>query len=73
MLIGGTAVALVGLGLLLSGHKEIGGLLTLLGLAVEIGGAWVHDRGHRRRGEQPHALWGPGDRHRPARLPRRRP
>ena len=72
MLLGGAAVAFVGVGLLMSGHKAVGGLLAALGLAVEVGGAWVHDLGHRRRGEQPHAMWGPGDRNRPARSPRRR-
>jgi len=46
-------------------------LLALAGLALEIAGMGVHDRGHRRRGEVPHALWGLDDRNRPRWLARR--
>jgi hypothetical protein len=28
------------------------------GVAVEVGGMWLHDWNHRRHGEEPHALWG---------------
>lgn len=46
-------------------------VLALAGLAVGLTGPALHDRGHRRRGEPPHAMWGAGDRNRPDRLPRR--
>lgn len=46
--------------------------LAVGGLALELAGMAVHDRGHRQRGERPHALRGLDDRHRPGWLPRRR-
>jgi hypothetical protein len=72
MLLGGAVIGLVGVALLISGRMALGVLIGVIGFVVEVGGAWIHDLGHRRRGEQPHALWGARDRNRPSRMPPRR-
>ena len=72
MLIGGGALALTGVALALTGRQALGLALVVVGFVIEIGGAWVHDLGHRRRCEVTHAMWGTDDRNRPAWLPSRR-
>ena len=59
-------VTYVGLAVLVSGEHRFVGLLVL------VGGLWslvaapvVHDRLHRERGEDSHALWGRGERWKP--------
>lgn len=80
MIVAGAAAGLTGVALWTWSAATEGGpfdgngwwlLLALAGLVLEIAGMGVHDRGHRRRGELPHALWGLDDRNRPDRLPRR--
>jgi hypothetical protein len=80
MIVAGAAAGLTGVALRTRSAVAEGGpldgntwflLLALAGLGLEMAGFWVHDRGHRRRGEIPHALWGLDDRNRPAWLPRR--
>lgn len=65
MLIGGAILAVVGATVFLLGPRPIGVVVFVLGFLVEVSGALVHDRLHRRRGEQPHAMWGEADRNRP--------
>lgn len=72
MILGGAVVGVAGGIVILTGRLGPGALLALLGVAVQLAGAWVHDREHRRRGEPPHTLWGPEDRFRPTWLPGRR-
>ncbi|MDF8263535.1 hypothetical protein [Luteipulveratus flavus] len=64
MLTGG-ALDLVGgvLGIAVSGAWLA---VCVVGLALFFGAFVLHDRGHRRRGEPPHAMWGPSDAKRPA-------
>lgn len=80
MIVAGAAAALTGVVLWTWSAVAEGGpfdgngwllLLALAGLVLELAGMGVHDRGHRRRGETPHALWGLEDRNRPDWLPRR--
>lgn len=61
----GCMLVVVGIVGMLWWSRWLSGLVMLSGLAVEIGGMWLHDWSHRRRGETPHALWGIGDRSRP--------
>lgn len=68
MLVGGTAL---GLGALVTARwrNGRGGLfdepvflvLAVCGLGIVLAGAWVHDEGHRRLGEVPHAFFGHRD------------
>ncbi len=80
LIVAGAGVGLTGIALWVRSAVAEGGpfdgrvaflLLALAGLALEMAGFWVHDRGHRRRGEIPHALWGLDDRNRPDWIPRR--
>jgi hypothetical protein len=71
-MLGGAAVAVAGVVLMLQERWAVGVPLGLVGIAIELSGAWVHDLGHRRRGEVPHAMWGEADRNRPSWWPRRR-
>lgn len=51
LFVGGGTMALVGVGMFLISPHLAGLLVAVLGLAGELSGAWVHDRGHPRRGE----------------------
>lgn len=62
MLVSGAVIGLVSVTLWVHSAVTQGGpfdgragflLLAVAGLALEFAGAWVHDRGHRRRGESP--------------------
>ncbi len=62
----GLLVAYVGLAVSISGRDRIAGCLVLvLGLWWMLAAPVVHDRAHRERGEESHALWGRQDRRRP--------
>jgi hypothetical protein len=65
LVLGGAALAVVGLVLWIRAHSGLGIAVIAVGLAVELGGAWHHDWLHRRHGEQPHAVWGRDDHNRP--------
>ena len=65
LMLGGAATAIAGLISMVALGKW-GLLIAVLGLVVEIGGAWQHDWMHKRRGEQQHALWGRDNRNRPS-------
>ena len=59
-------VAYVGLAVFISGQNRFaGGLVLLLGLWWTGSAPVVHDRLHRERGEEPHAVWGRGGRRKP--------
>lgn len=60
----GLALALGGL-LLLARGAVAGAALLAVGVVVEFTGFHLHDNSHRRRGEEPHAMWGKGDRNKP--------
>ncbi len=65
-------VAYVGLAVFISGRNRFaGGLVLLLGLWWMVSAPVVHDRLHRERGEESHALWGRGDRRKPPWWPTR--
>lgn len=65
----GLALALGGLLWLERGAVD-GAALLVVGLVVEFTGPYLHDNAHRRRGEEPHAMWGKGDRNKPGWLKR---
>ncbi len=71
----GVLVGYVGLAVSVSGHtphdRFIGSLVLVLGLWLMLSAPVVHDRVHRERGEDSHALWGRNDRWKP-RWPRLR-
>jgi hypothetical protein len=59
-------VAYVGLALTISGENRFAGVLVLvLGVWSMVAAPVVHDRLHRERGEQSHAVWGRDDRRKP--------
>jgi hypothetical protein len=64
LMFGGAGLAFFGLLMTLVWGAR-GWAIVAVGFAIEVGGAWHHDWMHRRRGEQPHAMWGRGDRLRP--------
>ena len=65
-------VAYVGLAVLISGRNRFaGGLVLLLGLWWMMSAPVVHDRLHRERGEDSHAVWGRADRRKPPWWPTR--
>ena len=65
-------VAYVGLAVFISGRDQLaGGLVLLLGLWWMVSAPHVHDRLHRERGEDSHAVWGRGDRRKPPWWPTR--
>lgn len=62
----GLLVVYVGLAVFLSGRDRSAGFLVLvLGLWLTLSAPVVHDRVHRERGEESHALWGRNDRRKP--------
>jgi membrane protein YdbS with pleckstrin-like domain len=62
----GLLVAYVGLAVSISGQDRSAGLLVLVvGLWLMFSAPTVHDRVHRERGEDSHAVWGRGDRRKP--------
>lgn len=61
MMLTGLALVFVGLFLLVQG-AAVGGVLVLVGFVIEFTGPYLHDRTHRLRGEEPHAMWGEGNR-----------
>jgi fatty acid desaturase len=40
--------------------------LLLVDFVLAVAAAVLHDRAHRRHGEQPHAMWGLDDRNKPS-------
>ena len=63
----------LGLGGLIFGlvrDSAVGFALCAVGLVLEFTGPAIHDRAHRRHGEEPHAMWGKGDRNKPGWLRR---
>jgi hypothetical protein len=59
-------VAYVGLAVFVSGHHRfMGGFVLVLGVWSMRSAPIVHDRLHRERGEESHALWGRDDRRKP--------
>jgi hypothetical protein len=62
----GLLVAYVGLAVSISGQDRFVGVLVLvLGLWSMLSAPVVHDRVHRERGEESHAVWGRADRRKP--------
>jgi hypothetical protein len=62
----GLLVVYIGLAVFISGTDHFAGVLVLiLGLWLMVYVPIVHDRVHRERGEESHALWGRGDRRKP--------
>ena len=62
----GLIVAYVGLAVFISGRDRFaGGLVLVLALWWVVSAPIVHDRVHRDRGEESHAVWGRGDRRKP--------
>ena len=65
----GMLVTYVGLALTVSGisgpDRFVGWLVLAAGLWLMLAAPVVHDRGHRERGEDSHALWGRDDRRKP--------
>lgn len=62
----GLLVAYVGLAVFVSGRDRSAGFLVLvLGLWLMVSAPVVHDRVHRERGEESHALWGRHDGRKP--------
>ncbi len=45
--------------------SAVGFALCAVGLVIEFAGPYIHDKAHRRQGEEPHAMWGKGDRNKP--------
>jgi hypothetical protein len=70
LLLVGAALALGGGILGLVHGAWIWTVLVAVGLVIEFSGPYVHDRAHRRHGEEPHAMWGKGDRNKPGWLRR---
>jgi hypothetical protein len=63
---GGLLVAYMGLAVTISGDDRFMGFLVLvLGLWLMLYAPVVHDRVHRERGEESHAVWGRQDRRKP--------
>ena len=63
----GLCLALFGMEVgFLGGEWLAGILLFIAGVAMELAGAALHDRWHRRRGDSTHAMWGTDDRNKPA-------
>lgn len=69
MMLIGAALALGGLFWLVRG-AGVGAAVFAIGFVIEVTGPYLHDRAHRRRGEEPHAMWGEGDRNKPGWLKR---
>ena len=71
----GLLVAYVGLALSISGvtgrDRFVGVLVLILALWVMVSAPVFHDRVHRERGEESHALWGRHDRRKPPWWPAR--
>jgi high-affinity Fe2+/Pb2+ permease len=62
----GLLVVYIGLAVFISGSDQFAGVLVLiLGLWLMLYAPILHDRVHRERGEESHALWGRGDRRKP--------
>jgi high-affinity Fe2+/Pb2+ permease len=62
----GLLVAYMGLAVSISGDDRFMGFLVLvLGLWLMLYAPVVHDRIHRERGEEAHAVWGRQDRRKP--------
>jgi hypothetical protein len=62
----GLVVAYIGIAVFISGRHEFAGVLVLgLGFWLMLYAPILHDRVHRERGEESHALWGRGDRRKP--------
>jgi hypothetical protein len=62
----GLVVAYIGIAVFISGRHEFAGVLGLgLGFWLMLYAPILHDRVHRERGEESHALWGRGDRRKP--------
>lgn len=70
MLLVGATLAFGGLILGVVRSAAVWDVLVAVGLVIEVSGPYVHDRAHRRHGEEPHAMWGKGDRHKPGWLRR---
>ena len=69
--IAGLIVVYVGLAVYLSGrYRFMGGVVLVLGVWWALSAPIVHDRLHRERGEESHALWGRGERRKPRWWPR---
>jgi hypothetical protein len=65
-LLAAALVGYVGLAVCISGqHRFVGFLVLVLGLWLMLYAPIVHDRLHRERGEESHALWGRHDRRKP--------
>ena len=68
----GLVVVYVGLAIFISGKDRFAGAVVLvLGLWLMVSAPIVHDRVHRERGEESHAVWGRGDRRKPPWWPAR--
>jgi high-affinity Fe2+/Pb2+ permease len=62
----GLVIAYIGIAVFISGRHQFAGVLVLgLGLWLMLYAPILHDRVHRERGEESHALWGRGDRRKP--------
>ena len=62
----GLVIAYIGIAMFISGRHQFAGVLVLgLGLWLMLYAPILHDRVHRERGEESHALWGRGDRRKP--------
>jgi hypothetical protein len=70
LLITGLVVALTGLAITVTGSAWGIGVMVIGGV-VEVSGPYLHDCGHRQRGEVTHALWGENDRNKLRWLSRR--
>jgi high-affinity Fe2+/Pb2+ permease len=68
----GLVIAYIGIAMFISGRHQFAGVLVLgLGLWLMLYAPILHDRVHRERGEESHALWGRGDRRKPPWWPAR--
>jgi hypothetical protein len=70
MLLVGAALVFGGLILGVVRGEAVWAVLVAVGFVIEFSGPYVHDRAHRRHGEEPHAMWGEGDRNKPGWLRR---
>jgi hypothetical protein len=62
----GLLVAYVGMAVFISGrYRFAGGLVLVLGLWFMLSAPIVHDRVHRERGEESHAVWGRNESRKP--------